>query len=157
MNKKIFIILIIVVIIFVIVVRYIWYLNQIDTQYAVRFSKVFKEYNINDIDNYLSQDTKIICNDKSKTYKELRNNVILSCNEKRYLFHDGSSYGYGNNKFINNTQNIKIRLYGELDGDSIGECIIFMQLERIGLFKFKIVAIECDEPIFEYLFFNKFY
>lgn len=132
---------------------YVYYAMTVDIKFASGFSEAFVNYDINDIDKYLSGDTLIICNGKNNTYEDLRENVISACNEKRYLFSQGSSYGYGNNAFVNNTQNVDIKLYGKLDGNDIGECNVSMKLRRTGLFRFKIDAIACDEPIFEYLFY----
>jgi len=129
------------------------YIKTIDTKFATSFSKAFMNYDINDIDEYLSMDTLIICNGKNNTYEDLRANVISACNDKRYLFSNGSSYGYGSDKFINDIQNVNIKLYGRLDGNDIGECNVAMKLRRNGLLQFKIDIIECDEPIFEHLFY----
>lgn len=45
-------------------------------------------------------------------------------------------------------------LFGNLDGQNIGEVNILMGLRKNGLFKFKIASLECDEAIFEYLFYG---
>lgn len=153
MNKK-FYLLLIAVILFVSCLCYILFLNRIDTKYAVDFANVFSTYDINNIDNYLTDETIIICNGKQAKYSELRNNVTIACNERKYQF--DSSYGHGNNKFKNDTQNITIYLFGKLDGKNIGEVNILMSLKRIGLFKFEIDTLECDEEIFEYIFYGNF-
>lgn len=152
--KKILLIITSIVIIIIPIVGYVYYIKTVDTRFAVNFSEAFKDYNIDDVDKYLSKDTLIICNGQSSIYENLRENVISACNEKKYLFSDGSSYGYGNNKFIDGVQYVDIKLYGELNGKDIGECNLSMKLKQEGVFRFKIDTIECDEPIFEYLFFS---
>lgn len=151
MNKKWYILLSAVVL-FVLYLCYILFMNRIDTKYAVDFSNVFSTYDINSINNYLIDETIIICNSKHTKYAELRNNVEFACKERKYQFE--SSYGHGNNKFKNNVQKITVYLFGMLDGESIGEVNILMSLKKIGLFKFEIVSLECDEAIFEYLFYG---
>ena len=149
MNKKLYILLFVVL--FTLYLSYIFFINRIDTKYAIDFSKVFSTYDINRINNYLTDETVIICNNKYAKYAELRNNVERACKERKYKF--DSSYGHGNNKFENNIQKITVYLFGQLDGSSIGEVNILMTLKKIGLFKFRIVSLECDEAIFEYLFY----
>ncbi len=152
--KKILLIISVIVIIVIFLVGYIYYIKSADTRFAINFAEAFRNYNINDVDEYLSKDTLIICNGKSKTYGNLRENVISACNEKKYLFSQGSSYGYGSDRFIDGIQYVDIKLYGELNGEDIGECNLSMKLKKEGLFRFKIDTIECDEPIFEYLFYS---
>ena len=152
--KRILLIITSIVIIIILIAGYVYYIKTVDTIFAINFSESFRNYNIYDIDNYLSKDTLIICNGKSSSYDNLRENVISACNEKKYLFSDGSSYGYGNDKFIDGIQYVDIKLYGELNGKDIGECKLSMRLKKEGLFRFKIDTIECDEPIFDYLFYS---
>lgn len=151
--KKILFIIGTIAIVVILVVGYVYYTKTIDTKFAIGFSEAFMNYDINDVDKYLSGDTLIICNGKNNTYEDLRANVISACNEKRYLFSKGSSYGYGSDKFIDGIQNINIKLYGKLNGQDIGECNISMRLRRKGLLRFKIETITCDAPIFESLFY----
>ena len=152
--RKILLILSLIVIISVFMVGYVYYYNSIDTKYAIDFSKAFKDYDISDVDEYLSKNTIIVCNGKKNTYDNLRTNVLSACNEKKYLFSNGSSYGYGNDKFIEGIQCVDVKLYGKLNDESIGEANILLKLKKIGLFKFEIIYLECDEPIFEYLFYG---
>ena len=131
------------------------YINSIDTKYAIRFSEVFRTYDIYAIDSFLSQETLLIYNGKRANYKELRENVIAAIQERKYIFDFGASYGYGNDTFINDIQDIKIYLFGEFNGNSFGECILKMKLRREGMFTFFVESIECDEPIFAYLFYGE--
>ena len=133
-------------------ITYTIYLSRIDTKYAIDFSNAFAQYDIDCVDNYLSEDTEIIFRGSKKTYKELRNNVIIACNNKRYSF--TSSYGHGNDKFTDDVQKIKVYLFGKLDSISIGEVNISMKLQREGLFDFKIISLECDDPIFGHIFYG---
>lgn len=151
MNKKFYILLLTAVLITLYLV-YILFLNRVDTRYAVDFSNVFSTYDINSIDNYLTDKTIIKCNKKRATYAELRNNVELACTEKKYHF--DSSYGHGNNKFKNNIQEVTVYLFGKLNNESIGEVNILMNLKKTGFFKFEISSLECNEAIFEYLFYG---
>ena len=145
---------IVLIICLIFIIFYFIYLSRLDTQYAIDFANVFRNYNIDDIDQYFSDDTLILCNGKKEYYKEVRKNVIKVCESKQYQFKNGSSYGYSEDKILNNIINIKIYLHGELKGKSFGDCLINMKLKRTKLFDFKIVSVECNEPIFEYLFFN---
>ena len=122
MKKKVCMVLgCIIVVVTIFIIGYQCYLQRIDTQYAVNFAKAFGTYDICIIDDYLSDDTKIICQGEVKTYKELRENVMVSCGEKRYSFFDGSSYGFGNDRFIDGVQDIDVLLYGKFDGITFPE------------------------------------
>ena len=156
MKKKLcitLIILVVAVIIFVFVYKV--NISQIDTKYAVNFSKVFQTYDINVVDSYFTKDTCIIYNGKQTTYDKVRNNIVIACKEKKYNFSEGSSYGYGNDKFINGVQDVGIRLYGNLCGEKTGECKIKIKLRKTGLFSFEIESVESNDEIFGYIFFGK--
>ena len=146
---------IVVIVIVAFAVGYVHYIKNIDTKFAVNFSEAFRNYNIDDVDRYLSEDTLIVCNGKSDTYGNLRENVIEACSEKKYLFEKGSSYGHGNDTFTDGIQYVDIKVYGKLEEMDMGECHVYMKLKREGFFHFKIDTIECDESIFEYLFFSE--
>jgi hypothetical protein len=93
----------------------------------------------------------IICNGKQGLYQDLRENLAEAFEDKKFIFYD--SYGYGNDTFLNGIQQVKIFLYGQLNERKIDECVINMTLRQVGLFKFKIETIECNETIFDYLFY----
>lgn len=152
MNKKLYILLSAIVLTFL-YLGYILYLNRVDTKYAIDFSNVFSTYNIENINNYLNDETLIICNCRRAKYAKLRNNVENACSERKYQL--DSSYGHGNNKFKNNVQEITVYLFGKLDNERIGNVNILMSLRKIGLFKFEIVSLECNEPIFKYIFYGE--
>ena len=155
MRRFFYVVLIILICTFVLSsCIYYFYLKQIDTKYAIEFSKVFKTYNIDVIDSFFSENTRIVYNGKQTTYNKIRNNIILACKERKYVFSDGSSYGYGNDTFIGGYQDVGIRLYGTLNGESIGECNIKLKLKKINLFLFEIESIESDDMIFGYIFYG---
>lgn len=131
---------------------YVLFINRIDTKYAVNFSEVFSTYDMDKINYYLADETVIICNNKRTKYAELRGNVENACSEKKYRF--DNSYGHENNRLENNVREIRVYLYGTLDGKNIGEANVLMRLRKIGLFKFEIVSLECNEPVFEYIFYG---
>lgn len=62
MSKKWFILLFAALI--ALFLFYTWFMNRIDTKYAVEFANVFSTYDIHSIDNYLTDETIIICNNK---------------------------------------------------------------------------------------------
>lgn len=136
------------------IVGYNVYIKTIDTKYAVKFAQAFKNYDINDIDKYFSKDTQFIYKENKKTYNELRKNIEKACNEKIYEFSDGSSYGYGNDKFINNLQTVNVKLHGKISQNSFGDCSITMILRKKGLFSFAVDSLECNEDVFGQMFFN---
>lgn len=86
--------------------------KTVDTDYAIKYSEVFGSYDINEVDKYLDEDTLIVYKGMTKTYKELRNNIIKAFNEKKYIMHN-DSYGHGNNKFVDGIQEIGVLTYVE--------------------------------------------
>ena len=154
MIKKALILSIVSAVILAIVLPYMIYLNTVDTKYAAEFADVLSTYDIYDIDNYFSYDTKIICGDNSKSYGELRDNVISACVQKRYIFPKRSSYGHSNDSFLGDVQNIKIFLYGTFDNSSIGQVSVDMKLKKCSLLEFEIVSVECDHELFKHIFYG---
>lgn len=130
------------------------YIKTIDTKYATKFARALKGYDINAIDKYFSLDTEFIYKENKKTYKELRENIKKACYEKSYEFRDGSLYGHGNDKFINNLQTVNIKVFGKIYGKDFGECNISMVLRKKGFFSFTIESLKCDETVFGDLFFG---
>ena len=154
--KKIYCILLTILtcILIISIFVYEFYLNQVDTKYAIEFANVLKTYNIDDIDKFFSGNTKIVYNGKHTSYNKIRNNIILACKEKKYVFSKGSSYGYGNDSFIDGYQDVGIRLYGTLNGESIGECNVKMKIKKSNIFSFEVESIESDNIIFGYIFYG---
>jgi len=153
MKKKITIIIIFLLIL-ALVIAYFYNYFTIDTRYAQEFAEAFYDYNIEKIDEYLNDDTKIIYRGEEDIYLNCRKNVVKACKEKEYSFERDSSYGYGNNTFENGRQQISIRLMGMFKGVNIGECYILMTLSYDNLFGYSIDSIECDSDVFGYIFFD---
>jgi len=55
---------------------------QIDVKYATKYSNVFASYDIKQVDAYLNESTIITYKGISKTYGELRENVVNAFKEK---------------------------------------------------------------------------
>ena len=153
MKKKITIIIILLAIL-ALVIAYFYNYFTIDTRYAKEFAEVFYDYNIEEIDEYLSSNTRIIYRGEEDTYLNCRKNVLIACEKKEYAFEQDSSYGYGNNTFENGKQQISIRLMGMFKDVNIGECDILMTLSRDNMFSYSIESIECDSDVFGYIFFG---
>ena len=129
-----------------------FYQKQIDTLYAVRYGEVFGSYEIKKVDCYLNDATLITYNGETKTYKELRENIISAFSRREYEMKIGSSYGHGNDKFVNNVQEIGINSYIISENHySIG---LQLELERVYFFFFKVKSIKSDDEFFGYLFFG---
>lgn len=129
-----------------------YYSKTVDTEYATKYSEVFGSYNIGKVDKYLNENTLISYQGVTKTYKELRNNLIEAFNEKKYVMPQKNSYGHGDNKFVNNIQEVRVLTFVEYT-DKISEDVL-LEIERKGLFSYSIRSIKCDESFFGYLFFG---
>ncbi|MBR2743581.1 MAG: hypothetical protein IKD89_08330 [Clostridia bacterium] len=148
--KKVFVIVIVVLLILI----YTFSLTQIDTKYAVRFGDVFSSYDIEKIDEYLSEDTIIICNGKSACYKEVRDNVYIACSESPRKFNIISSYGHGDDIFIFGPQKVEVFLGGDFKGNGFDIPSLNIYVKQTSPFTFKITKLESDEPMFDYMFFG---
>lgn len=147
--------MIIGIIIFVIVIGGLlsyFYQRQIDTLYAVRYGEVFGSYDIQEVDRYLNSETLITYKGETKTYSELRENVILAFSKREYEMPEDSSYGHGNDKFINGIQEVGINSY--IISDKHYSNGLQMEIERIGFFFFKVKSIQSEDEFFGYLFFG---
>ncbi|HEX9062272.1 MAG TPA: hypothetical protein VF941_19045 [Clostridia bacterium] len=132
---------------------YFFYLQSIDTKFAIKYSQVFGSYDINQVDQYLNKETIISYKGLSGTYGQLRNNVISAFKEHKFKMADGSSYGSGNDKFINGVQEVNIQSY-VIYKDGSTEVPITMQLEKNGINKFTVKSLSNDDDFFGYLFFG---
>lgn len=132
-------------------------LNRVDTKYAISFSDVFGSYDIIRVDKYLDNNTIIIWQGKSATYSELRNNVKKTLNEKKYKLAKDGSYGNGDDKFIDNVQSVLIELHilQDFDGKSNKEILVEMEIEKIGIYKFRVKSIKSSDLFFGKLFFEQ--
>ena len=132
---------------------YYIYLQGIDTKYAIKYAQIFASYDIKQVDQYLDKETIISYNGTSKTYKHLRENVIKAFGARKFKITEYSSYGCGNNKFVNRVQEVNIQSYVSYNNKSL-EVPIIMQLEIIGLNKFKVKSLSSNDKFFGYLFFG---
>ena len=155
MQKYIIIIAITLVAIVLVIVVSQFFIPGVDaTAYAIEYSKVFGSYDIDKVDEYLNELTVITYRGTSKTYKELRTNIISAFNEKKFIMTNDSSYGSGKGGFVDGVQTVRMQSYVDLDGKSI-EVYIEMQLEKTGLSSAKIKSLSSDNEFFGYLFFGK--
>jgi len=111
---------------------------QIDVKYATKYSNVFASYDIKQVDAYLNESTIITYKGISKTYGELRENVVNAFKEKNFSMTPGSSYGHGNNKFVNGVQEVGILVYVDYSKNENNDESVTMQLEKRGLNKFTV-------------------
>lgn len=153
MKKYIYICISISVIIIGFIIYYI-FLQGVDTRYAIKYSQIFSSYDIKQVDQYMTEDTIISYNGISKTYGQLRHNISVAFESKNFKMQDGSSYGSGDNKFINGVQVVNIQSYVDHNNQSI-EVPIIMQLEKKGINKFAVRSLSSDSEFFGYLFFGK--
>lgn len=128
------------------------YSRTVDTEYAIKYSEVFGSYNIDKVDKYLKENTQISYQGKTKTYKELRKNLVEAFNEKKYIMPQKSSYGHGDDKFVNNIQEVWVLTFVEYK-NKLSEDVL-MEIERKGLFSYSIRSIKGDGSFFGYLFFG---
>jgi len=129
------------------------YLHKIDSIYATRYNEVFGSYDINKVDEYLNDATQITYKGETKTYKELRENVQSAFQEREYEMPKGSSYGHGNNKFVDGIQRISIQSY--IKSDKYYSDGLKMEIERTGIFTMRVKALQSDDDFFGYLFYGK--
>ena len=132
---------------------YLYHLQSIDTKYAINYAKVFGSYDINQVDLYLSSSTAITYQGTTKTYEELRDNVINAFHDKNFSMAEDSSYGHAENSFIDKVQIVGIQSYVDCTNDH-EEVYIKMLLERKGINTFSIKALSSDDEFFGYLFYG---
>ena len=143
---------VIVLLSFMILYAYSHY--TVDTKCAKRFAEVLSNYDIREIDSYFNNNTKILYKNNETVYKNCRTTVIRAFDKKKFEIPETGSYGYGNNKFVNGVQAVSVRLMGNFNGESLGECMIEMNIKKDGLFGYKIESAKCDNDIFGYMFFG---
>lgn len=153
-NVKKIILTGITILLIIIIMWYYVYLLGIDTKYATKFSQVFGSYNIKRVDQFLNKETAISYRGITKTYEQLRNNVMVAFEERRFKMSEGSSYGNGNNKFVNGVQEIQIQSYVIYDDISYSVPIT-MRLKIKGINKFMVKSLSSDAAFFGYLFYRE--
>lgn len=134
-------------------VIYYFYLQGIDTRYAIKYSQVLGSYDINQVDKYLNEETVVSYDGVSKSYKELRKNVINAFEKKGFKMIENSSYGSGNNKFLGGVQEVYIQSYVDYNNKS-REVPVIMQIKIKGINKFIVKSLSSNDDFFGYLFFG---
>ena len=134
---------------------YYAYLHGIDTAFATEYSKVLGSYDLSIMDDFLDPDTQITCPGYISTYKELRANVLRAFDNK--LYHMDSSYGHGNDRFVDGLQSVGAYAYVSLDQPVLQENneLVTMVIEQTGPFTFRVKSLHSDGTFFEYLFFGE--
>ena len=152
MLKKILYSIMLILVLIIFCTGYKIYLISVDTKYAIKFAEVLSSCNVDEYDSFFNDNTEFIYGERRVTYKQTREHIadVFKSNSNNFKI---NSYGHGNDEFINGIQDIQIYLSGTFNGERISDCIIYMKLKR-GLFSFEVVSLECQEPIFEYLFFG---
>lgn len=149
--KKLIIVVVLILVLSAVV--YFLYLQGIDTKYATAYSKCFGSFEISQVDKFLKDSTAITYKGKTSTYKDLRANIINAFSEKKFNMSEGSSYGSGNNRFINGVQTIGVQSYVNYNNKSV-EVYIEMQLRKVGFSRFEVKSLSCNDDFFGYLFFG---
>ncbi len=135
------------------ILAYGFYLQSIDTRYAIMYSQVFGSCDINKVDKYLNEETIISYNGVSKSYKEIRGNVINAFKNKKYEMVENSLYGSGNSSFFSRTHLVNIQSYVD-DSNKSFEVPIIMGIEIKGINKFSVKSLSSHHDFFGYLFFG---
>ncbi len=149
---KKFIVVFLLIIVLLGTISYHILLGKIDTLYAEKYNEIFGSYDIDEVDQYLNSKTLITYRGETKTYQKLRENVISAFEEKEYEMPNGSSYGHGNDQFVNGVQTVGIQSY--IKSQSHTSDGLQMELEKSG-FRFKVKSIQSDDEFFGYLFYGK--
>ncbi len=150
MKKHTIIIILLITIIFV--GTYSFYINTIDTFYAKKYSDIFGSYDIKKVDRFLDSNTEITYKGETKKYKELRENVLSAFKAREYEMPDESSYGNGNNRFVNGIQKIDVQV--SIISGQYSDHRLKMEIERTGLLNMRIKSLESNDEFFGYLFFG---
>ena len=143
-----------VVLVVIVVIAIIIYVNSIkfDTLYSIEYAQVFGSYDINKVDQYLNEETLITYDGMTDIYRNLRNNVIIAFEEKQYEMPNDSSYGHGDDLFINGVQTIGIQVY--IDSEQYSSEFVSIEIEQQWLIFYKIRSITSRDDFFGYLFFG---
>lgn len=156
--KKTFIVLITIAIaVALVIVSYCYIqLKWVDTRYAKSFARVLGSKDIALVDEYFDMDTIIICKGKKGSYSDLRVNILDSYLQKKFKLSNDGSYGNGNDKFINNIQELNIEVYVQEDflGKHRGDILVVMEIERKGINSYRVKSVKVEDEFFEELFFG---
>lgn len=132
---------------------YYYFIQGVDTKYAITYSEVFGSYDIRQVDQYLNEETIITYKGVSASYKELRENVVHAFKTKKFRMLENSSYGSDNQKNLDGVQEVHIESYVEFDNKSY-EVSVIMMLETKGINKFSVKSLSSNDEFFGYLFFG---
>lgn len=116
--------------------------------YSTEYAKVFGSYSIERVDSYLDGNTYIEYNGVSKTYKELRQNIIKAFAERKYSMTVGSSYGDG--EFKDDEVIYRITSFVVINDKYSVENYIKMIVKDK-----KIIKIKSNDKFFGYMFFGE--
>ncbi|WP_010251030.1 hypothetical protein [Acetivibrio cellulolyticus] len=155
MKKRKIIIIIASVFILSCITIYLYIVQKtVDTKYATGFSEVLKTGDISVVDKYFDQNTVIICANKSGSYKELRKNIIKMFQDNRKF--TITTYGHGDDKFTNSIQRVGITavITDELQEKKWGDFPLSIEIEKFGVYGFKIKTVEFENEFLEELFFG---
>lgn len=133
------------------ILAYGFYLQSIDTRYTIMYSQVFGSCDINKVDKYLNEETIISYNGVSKSYKEIRGNVINAFKNKKYEMVENSSYGSGNSSFFSRTHLVNIQSYVD-DSNKSFEVPIIMGIEIKGINKFSVKSLSSHHDFLDIYF-----
>ncbi len=129
------------------------YMEVVDSLYAEKYGRVLGSYDIGKLDRFLDSDASITYKGNTKTYKELRDNVIKAFDEKRFVMAESASYGHGDG-FSKGIQEVGIESFPEIDDRGSWEVYVEMNLKR-GLLGVKVQSLESNNQFFGYLFFGE--
>lgn len=124
--------------------------NSSEKDIPLIYTAALGSYDIAKVDSFFDNDTQITCKGVTKTYKELRKNVIAAFEEKRFKMAEDCSYGdYSDGKY-------RIESFVQLP-DGSNECYVEIETQDTGFRKYRISSVECNHDFFGYLFFGEAY
>jgi uncharacterized membrane protein len=149
--RKFILIVVLIIVVAIAIIIYV-YSKKVDTKYAIEYAQVFGSYDIKKVDQYLNEDTLITYGGVTETYKNLRDNVVVAFEEKQYEMPNDSSYGHGDDHFVNGVQTIGIQAYIN-SGEYFSE-FVSMEIERHWIVFYNIKSLTSSDDFFGYLFFG---
>lgn len=149
--KKFILIMMLMIVIVIAIVIFV-HSKTVDTKFAIEYAQVFGSFDIKKVDQYLDEDTLIKYDGVTATYRNLRDNIIAAFEEKQYKMPNDSSYGHGDDHFVNGVQAIGIQAY--ITSKEYSSEFVSMELERQWLVFYKIKSITSSDDFFGYLFFG---
>ena len=118
---------------------------------AEDFDSVFGSYNINIVDNYLNNETNITYKGVTKTYEELRPNVIKAFNDKKFSMED--DYAFGGH--LPRTPTNEIVIDSWVDYENIGTVEVYIKVTtKYKDGRYVADTMNSEDAFFGYLFFG---